>query len=251
MSVFSAKPGDNARRIMELLDCPCKYYPAGKPLQLIRSAYEEAYAMREMGGYTPVIIVVFRMMAEWIEGLYGGLPGKEEREKLRQRNLSEAVPDAREWFTRRLSEMKEEYGEYWNEVTAENGDTGEKSDRLSGFVDFVTKKSSELILAEIPTEKPWEVFAWLPFGGWNECPDPPVIAAAARYWYERFHAVPALISHDVLEFTAYPVRDKSAAVGLALEQYAFCSDIVDQGVQTIEILADTLSKSSVWYFWWD
>ncbi len=59
--------------------------------------------------------------------------------------------------------------------------------KLSGFLDFSTKKSMELILAKIPTEKPWEIFAWVPFGGWNECPD-----------------------------------------------------IVDQGVQTVEVLADTL-----------
>ena len=28
-----------------------------------------------------------------------------------------------------------------------------------------------LVLAEIPVSRPWEIFAWLPFGGWNECPD--------------------------------------------------------------------------------
>lgn len=74
---------------------------------------------------------------------------------------------------------------------------------------------------------------------------------AAKHWFEKFHAIPAVITHDVLEFTAFPVKDRSAAIGLALEQYAFCIDIVDQGVQTIEVMADTLKKSSVWYFWWD
>lgn len=59
------------------------------------------------------------------------------------------------------------------------------------------------------------------------------------------------MQNDVLEFTAFPVRDRSAAVGLALGQYAFCTDLVDQGVQTIEVLADSLTKSSVWSFWWD
>ena len=38
---------------------------------------------------------------------------------------------------------------------------------------------------------------------------------------------------------------------LALEQYAYCNDIVDQGVGTIGALADGLMKSHNWYFWWD
>ena len=28
-----------------------------------------------------------------------------------------------------------------------------------------------LILAKIPVKNPWEIFAYLPFGNWNECPD--------------------------------------------------------------------------------
>ena len=40
---------------------------------------------------------------------------------------------------------------------------------------------------------------------------------------------------------------------LALQQYAWCPDVVDQGAEdcTVGTLADTLAKSTVWYFWWD
>ena len=75
--------------------------------------------------------------------------------------------------------------------------------------------------------------------------------SVAKYWFEKYRAVPAVISHDVLEFAAQPVRDRSAAIGLALVQYAFCNDIIDQGFQELCVLADTLTKSSVWSFWWD
>ena len=158
---------------------------------------------------------------------------------------------SQEWFTERLSEMKATYGEYWNEITADSGNCGDKIDKLSGFVDFGTKKAAEVIIAKIPTENPWEVFAWLPFGGWNECPEPEIMMAVGKYWFQKFGAVPAVISHDILEFVAQPLRDRSAAVGLALEQYAFCNDIIDQGCQEVCILADMLAKSSVWFFWWD
>ena len=40
---------------------------------------------------------------------------------------------------------------------------------------------------------------------------------------------------------------------VALEQYGFCPDVVDQGPEdaTVGSLADGLRQSKVWYFWWD
>lgn len=72
----------------------------------------------------------------------------------------------------------------------------------------------------------------------------------ARYWYEKYSAVPAVIGHDTLEFIAKPV-EKNDAMALAMEQYVLCPDIVDQGIGTVGALADTLMQSSVWFFWWD
>ena len=44
----------------------------------------------------------------------------------------------------------------------------------------VTALIPPLILAKIPVKNPWEVFAYLPFGGWNECPDTAELMAIAR-----------------------------------------------------------------------
>lgn len=55
------------------------------------------------------------------------------------------------------------------------------------------RKETPLYLAEIPTVNPWEVFAWLPFGGWNDCPDSEDMMAVFQYWYEKYGAVPACI----------------------------------------------------------
>jgi hypothetical protein len=56
------------------------------------------------------------------------------------------------------------------------------------------------------------------------------------------------IGFDYMEgrFTA-PVKDPS---GLARRMYQFCPDIVDQGVGTVDKLAEELQKESL-YFWWD
>lgn len=78
-------------------------------------------------------------------------------------------------------------------------------------------------------KNPWEVFAYLPFGGWNECPDTAELMAIARYWLEQHGAVPAVITHDVLECALPAPVPEDQAMELAMEQYAFCPDAVDQG----------------------
>jgi uncharacterized protein DUF4253 len=104
----------------------------------------------------------------------------------------------------------------------------------------------------VPAAEPWEVPAYLGLGGWNECPSPEVHAAIMRRWHERFGAQIAGYTGDVVELhIARPVEDPDTAVALARAQYAYCPDVVDQGVGTLEALAALLVGSTVWYFWWD
>ena len=140
----------------------------------------------------------------------------------------------------------------WDELVGEVAG-GEAVDRLVSYWNYETSMTVPLILAKIPVKNPWEIFAYLPFGGWNECPDTPELMAVAKYWYEEYGAIPAALTHDVVEFTLPEPVKSDKALPLAVEQYGFCPDIVDQGGEdmTIGKLADTLSKSSIWYFWWD
>jgi len=60
------------------------------------------------------------------------------------------------------------------------------------------------------------------------------------------------LSHDVMNVRVQRrPRTREAALELAREQYVYCSDIVDQGVQTLSALAAVLMESDWWYFWWD
>ena len=110
-----------------------------------------------------------------------------------------------------------------------------------------------LILAKIPVKNPWEIFAYLPFGGWNECPDTQSLMAVAKYWFEQYGAVPAAMTHDELEFLLPAPVSQEKAMDVAVEQYGFCPDVIDQGPEdaTVGALADVLRQSTVWYFWWD
>jgi hypothetical protein len=77
-------------------------------------------------------------------------------------------------------------------------------------------------------------------------------SAFFRDWQKRFGAVPIAMTHDVLEMhVSRPPQTPREAWDLALEQYAYCADIVDQGTRSVDALAQGLWRSPYWYFWWD
>ena len=58
------------------------------------------------------------------------------------------------------------------------------------------------------------------------------------------------MTHDELEFELPSPIAQNKAMEVATEQYGFCPDM-DQNFDELGALADTLRKSTVWYFWWD
>lgn len=111
----------------------------------------------------------------------------------------------------------------------------------------------ELLLVQVPTDNPADVPAYLPFGGWNECPKTESQLAFTHYWYQKYGAVPGMLNgHDTLEFyVERPVTDPGESKQLAVEQFAFCSDIVMQVFNSFEALTDFINRGKQWYFWWD
>jgi hypothetical protein len=121
---------------------------------------------------------------------------------------------------------------------------------------FLTRSPSWVVsqaaVVLLPTRIPWHVPAILGFGGWNACPAPEEHAAVWKSWGERHDAEVMTITHDVVEMrVGRPLGNREAALALALEQYLYCPDIVEQGTETLERLAAGLLESPVWYFWWD
>lgn len=110
-----------------------------------------------------------------------------------------------------------------------------------------------MILYEVPTKNPWELVAYIPFGGWNECPTPDEMMAICKYWYEAYGAIPTIITHDVLEMKLPKPVDEKMALEVAKEHYAFTPDRVDQGTVTgtLSEVAASIAVSKGWFFWWD
>lgn len=107
----------------------------------------------------------------------------------------------------------------------------------------------KLLLVKIPVDVPWKVFAYLPMGGWNACPMPEDHLAIAKYWQEKYGAVPAYVSSSIIQ---YWVQQPPAGncMPVAEEHLAYCEDIVFQG-DNLATLAATVAKANVWFFWWD
>ncbi len=111
---------------------------------------------------------------------------------------------------------------------------------------------AKVFIAILPTADSTEAPAYLRWGGWNSCPAPEYEVAAFRSWRDRFGADIVGMSGDVLNFkVAHRPQTRDDALALAREQYAFCADIVDQGVGSLSPLAALLMASDWWYFWWD
>lgn len=115
------------------------------------------------------------------------------------------------------------------------------------------EEKGEMLLLQIPTDNPADIPAYLPFGGWNDCPDAETMLAFTHYWREKYGAIPAALDGaDCLEFLVErPVTDPVEAKNLAVEQFAFCSDLPFQVFEDVEQLTEFIHESRQWYFWWD
>ena len=258
------EPSDTARAIMEYLDCECTYFPSMKDDDPIMAAY--GYAKRDSAqeGFVPVLIKADDETL--LECLVMNADPENDADiyefdlktvtEYRKKMLSAPIKDGKAVLEKLTGQRKEEAEDDdmdWEEEVLGEMEGGYENNRISCYWDSDTDMTHPLILAKIPVKNPWEIFAYLPFGNWNDCPDTPELMAAAKYWFEQHGAVPAAMSHDELEFLLPAPVSQEKAMEVAAEQYGFCPDIVDQEQDdpTVGNLADVLRQSTVWYFWWD
>ena len=256
------EPSEVAQAIMEYLDCECTYFPSMADDDPIMSAYSYAQRLGVREGFVPVLIQADDETL--LECLVMNADPKNDVDiyefdlkavtEYRKKMLSTPVKDGKavlEELTGQRKEEAEDDDMDWDEEVLGEMEGGEPNDRFSSYWDDDTKMTYPLILAKIPVKNPWEIFAYLPFGNWNDCPDTPELMAAAKYWFEQYGAVPAAMSHDELEFLLPAPVPKEKAMDAAVELYGFCPDLDQNEDGSIGSLADVLWQSTVWYFWWD
>ena len=124
---------------------------------------------------------------------------------------------------------------------------------LSTAIDILSGKPLDRVaIVVLPTKFGWEVPAYLNWGGWNANPPPEVHVAALRAWHERYGATLVGLGGDAMNLrVSRRPKSREEALALSREHYAYCQDIVDQGVETLSALAASHLESDWWYFWWD
>ncbi len=245
--------------MVNYLGCRYTLFPPCENDSALMSAYAQARIRGAHEGFVPVILSIDKTLLENL--IYVSNSTQDDAEfgfdidKLsayRSAMLSMPLPDGKrvlaEYIEQCRTDAEEADVDFDEEIVGEVT-PNQPLTRFISYWNAEEKRTEPLILAEIPVNKPWQVFAYLPFGGWHECPNTTELMAAAKYWYKKYGAVPAAIGKDELEFFVDRPANADDALPLALEMYGFCPDL-DQNSRIGE-LAGSLDGSTVWYFRWE
>ncbi|GHI01093.1 DUF4253 domain-containing protein [Neobacillus kokaensis] len=241
------KEKEFVEEIIAKLGCDCLIIEADNVNDVMKR-YQQALFEGRKEGYTPLIIMPSERMLEIIDPEADLEFPTDDRETILAKSKDiNAQKLVKSLLDEVISEEEEDF-EDEDDIAGEFS-VEESSSHFLSLEEVINKK---VIMAKIPTDNPWEAAAWIPMGGFNECPMPEEQVAVFQHWYEKYRALPALVTEDVWEFIVEnPPRTREESESLAWEQFGFCPDIVWQGVGTVNALAGTLLDSSTWYFWWD
>lgn len=224
--------------------CDCKVTHVEVPVSEIKRLWLDAYERGKREGCCPVLLEVDECFcdslddkSEWFD--------KTKFHEWQSAMLDFEPKNGHTFLRKRFEAIKEDYG---NDDDWEEKVVGTDED-FPSIDDFGISDGSNVYLVEIPVKEPWQVFAYIPMGDWNECPYAEEHMAVAKYWYEKYGAVVAHISNAMIQYYL-PQPVKGETMPLAEEHMGYCDDAVFQG-ENLTSLAAELKKSTVWCFWWD
>lgn len=239
---------ETTKKIADRFGCSYRVFEKGSNPKLAEEAWHAAFEeAKTTGGFYPALLCLEEYAVEWLMETGADT---DDRQKIIDSCQDNGKKLLEEWY-----ESHTEYVEEGEEEGFIGTETeGDILHEFTGYCSFRDRTlEADTILFKIPVRHPWEIIAYLPMGGWNECPGPEEMMSVCKYWYEKYEAVPAVFTHDVMEFYAPKGLNGVDPIEAAKEHYAFCNDRVDQGTRTYTIseLAAGLAESDVWYFWWD
>lgn len=259
ISESGGKEPSLGKALRKLLDCECEYFPPMRNIDRVMSSYNYALShssLRKNGGKA-VVPILIPLDDEYIwenimlnisknESVYDDHVFDEEEVRQYRNGLLDTSAAHGEELLKTLGEM---FGNSFDltDKRAEECKTACRGEELFQYIrqgDTVRP----LLLAKIPTAEPSDVFAYLPVGGEKRA-DPADMRAIAKCWYDRYGAIPAVISADELEFILAAPVDKDSALKLAFEHFCLCPDLANE--KSVEQLADELSEATVWHFKWN
>lgn len=238
---------ERTEKIINALGCEYLLIENVANTDKVMSIYKEHLNKGKSEGYIPLLMVPSEQLLDMIEYFIGDIPNTVDyrSETIKKSETIDSIAYIETRIHEAMPEVADTYDIY--------GVFDKQKSNNQFCTDFSTRKPySLIILLKVPTTNPWELAAWIPMGGWNDCPMPEEQITVFRRWYENYGAFPAVVHGDIWElYVEHPVKSETDAKSLALEQFGFCPDIVLQGCETVNRLAGSLIDSSVWFFWWD
>lgn len=198
--------------------------------------------------YTPIIVIdekvgLLRKIQIMITKEYGSLENYREYCLTKYNEI-----DVNQFFDFRKSEISELLKEL---IDLEDDFYDYKHFRPIINID-IFHEYNKVYIAKIPTIKPYEVFAYIPIGGFNDCPRDEEHIAIAKYWYEKHGIFPIAIGCDTVQYSVKNLtKDGKKFDDLCIELVFYCEDIIIQGYETLKALKDVLKRSTIVLFWWD
>ena len=195
------------RQMEQYLSCPCQLIRPADEDGDIMETYWEARRRGQQQGFVPVLVRCDDLLLEgMLEQSDPDSDGEEFSpravEEYRQSLLSMPVTGST------IAVIPTGGQELLTPGEADEAamDEGGEIEGFTSYWDERTGRTDYILLAEIPVKEPWQAMAWLPMGGWNNCPTPFAMMMTARRWYEEYGAWPAAVSHDILEFAVAHLR---------------------------------------------
>ncbi len=272
-----------AKIMKSFLNCDCKYYPVNSEDNDIICGYLESLQRSKEGDFIPIIVDISNNLLNAVimnavidsdddsesimdlgiredtnvEDFFKNgtidFETSEVIERYRKNMISKDFSNGKELLDEMIDNNREYFGGYElerDELEVEDDPTADMDD-----LDFEEQieKQGEILIAEIPVKNPWEIFAYIPFGGWNDCPGNEDIMAISKYWFEKYGAIPFAISHNTLEYIVEKPVDDEDKIRFTEEFYAFCPDSVDKYMESFNIdkLAKKIYKNKLWSFQWN
>ena len=248
------------RRFTSLMDCPCTILGNDCSDEKATARYEEALERGRKEGFWPCIAYLDEFLQESMDIAMEDDSETDSRELNREdmrrwceKQLRKPVGDGKAVLQARRRETRESVEEdeagAWQHDAMDTETEADEAEAVNGLVQ--ASDTAVAVLLEIPVKEPWQIFAWLPYGGWNECPETDKHMSVAKYWYERYGAVPAAIGGDTLQYYLTKPLPTAYLEEAAQEHFAYCEDSVYQGYGSVAALRAAIGKSSYWFFWWD
>jgi hypothetical protein len=246
---------EHGKTIADFLGCEYELFENQPNDEAIIARYNALTEEGKREGFIPLIVVADDVLAETLEMSLEDEDLEntpEDVAALRARILRDAeTVDVAAFLAGRFAEYADMHSDIdiWGAFR--------EAEPTECFFSHVSggKALPEILIAKIPAKHPWDLAAWAPMGGFNDCPLPAEQVAVFKYWNEKYGAVPAVVTHDNWDFELKsPPTNDADAEALAKEHFAFCYDCVMQanaGWDTVRALASTLKNSLTWYFWWD